>query len=246
MKIVRVHNPSGLRATKTRRRKNTMASRRRKNTRRRNTRARAAVNPRRRRRRSRRRNPVTIVTRSRRRTVNPRRRRRRGRRRNPSGIAIGGIFKDMVYGAGGAVLTRAISSVAEGFVPGQFMSSQLARPVVQAAAAVIPVRWIGKKFLGQAAADKLMIGGLISAGLALFDSYVPNAQSSLTNLLRAPLNLAPGLAPATQAAVAQGAAQGAVNALNGYRGGVGDVYDVPDSVFAGFGDVEEVPSGIWG
>ncbi len=115
-----------------------MATRRRKTSRRR---ARAAVNPRRRRHvRRRRHNPVAL--RSRRRSVasNPRRRRHH-RRRNPSGIRIGQIFKDMVYGAAGALLTRVVAGAAAGLIPGSFALSPLAGPVVQAAAAKRRAIW---------------------------------------------------------------------------------------------------------
>lgn len=243
MKLIRVQNPSGLRANPGRKKGKTMAKRRR----RRRTNASVgrprrvaakAVNPRRRRRR---RNPTTIVTRATRRTINPRRRRRSRRnpaiarrRSNPSGLRIGDLAKKAIYGAGGAILTRAGASLVEGFIPGQFASSPLARPVTQAAVAVIAVRWAGKKFLGQAQADIMMIGGLISAGLAAFDAYLPNAQSQVTNIFR-PIMAAPQVVAATPSALA---------------GGMGDVYDVqvlPGSFgpVRGFGDVEEVPMGIF-
>jgi len=212
-----------------------MATRRRKRkSNRRRAAAPRAANPKRRyTRRRRRHNPV--ARRARRATVNPRRRRRYSRRRNPSGMRIGQIFKDMVYGAGGAVATRVFSAVAQGFVPASFANSQLAVPVVQAVMAVIPVRMLGKKFLGQQQGDLMMLGGLISAGLALADAYLPNVQAQLTGILRAPLQFAQPVvvAPAGDAA------------LTGYRGGYRDVEEVPDSVFAGLGDVEEVPAGIW-
>lgn len=136
----------------------------------------------------------------------------------------------MIYGGGGAILTRAISSVAEGLVPGSFATSPLMRPVVQAAVAVIPVRYLGKKFLGgQKQADLMMLGGLISAGLALADAYFPNLQGQLTGIFRAPLSLT----AAPQAAIPVGVSSTA---------GFSDVYDVqvlPGS-FGGFGDVEAV------
>ncbi len=153
-------------------------------------------------------------------------------------MRIGQIFKDMVYGALGAIGTRVIAGAAQGLIPGSFATSPLAAPAVQAAAAVIPVRWLGKKFLGNAQGDLMMMGGLISAGLALADAYFPSAQAQLTGILRAPINL---IQPQT-VAVPAGAADAV---LNGMR----DVYDVPDSVFAGLrglGDVEDVPMGIFG
>lgn len=231
MKVVRVHNPGGLRATKTRRRTNTMAKRRRKTNTRRRTVARA--NPRRHRRRvHRRRNPSIVAApraRRRRAVSNPRHRRRHHhRRRNPSGMRIGQIFKDMVYGAAGAIGTRVVANVVGGFVPAAFASSPLAGPVVEAAVAVTVVRWGGKKFMGQQQGDLMMLGGLISAGLKLADQYFPNIQTSLGNIIRLPVAVAPAAAPA----------------LAGYR----DVYDVPDSAFAGlrgFGDVEDVPMNIF-
>lgn len=155
-------------------------------------------------------------------------------------MRIGEIFKDMIYGAGGAVLTRAIAGAVEGFIPGQFAGNPLARPIVQVVVSVTAVRYGVKKFMGQKQADIAMLGGLISAGLQLADVYLPNVQGSITNILRAPVLVAPQAAlPATTA-----------QALAGYRG-YGDVYDVPlDSPafrgFAGFGDVEEVPNGIFG
>lgn len=202
-----------------------------------------AANPRRRRRR--RRNPaMSLAARpAARRAVNPSRRRRRriGRRGNPTAMRIGEIFKDMIYGAGGAVLTRAIAGAVEGFIPGQFASNPLARPIVQVVVSVTAVRYGVKKFMGQKQADIAMLGGLISAGLQLADVYLPNVQGSITNILRAPVLVAP------QAALPATAAQ----ALAGMRGGYGDVYDVPLNSpafrgLSGFGDVEEVPDGIFG
>lgn len=237
MKIIRVHNPGGLRATKIKRRK-TVAKRRRR--RRNATRSvsvkRTVANPRRRRRRSRRRrNPSTAIVARRAngrrslsaaRIANPRRRRRRhhGRRHNPSAMHIGSIFKDMVYGAGGAILTRAGASVAQGFVPASFAAPYMPA-AVQAAVAVFGVRWGAKKFLGQKQADIMMLGGLISAGLALGDAYFPNLQGQITGIFRQPVVVAPNAAT-----------------------GLGDVYEVPlDSpVFRGFGDVEDVDLNIFG
>lgn len=231
MKIVRVHNPSGLRANP-RRKAKTMATKRRK--RRRNSAgvgrprrvAHKTVNPRRRRRRSRR-NPTTIVARSRstRRVINPRRRRRVGRRRNPSGIRIGQIIKDAIYGGGGAILTRAGAQLVEGFVPSQFATSPLARPITQGILAVTGVRWLGKKFLGQRQGDLMMTGGLVAAALSAADYYLPNVQSQITNLFQ------PIVAPP-------------VTTVAGFHGGYGDVEDVrqlPGSMaYAGLGDVEEL------
>lgn len=235
MKIVRVHNPSGLMATKQRRKRKVMARRKRRTTNRRRSVARAtATNPRRHRRR-RRHNPVIVARRAR--ASNPRRRHHR-RRRNPSGMRIGQIFKDMVYGAGGAIATRVIAGAFGGLVPASFAASPITPAAVQAAAAVIPVRWLGKKFLGPQQGDLMMMGGLISAGLALADAYFPNAQAQLTGIIRAPISLIPG----ASAAPGQGAAPTAM-------GRYADVEEVPDSVFAGLGrfsDVEDVPAGIFG
>lgn len=209
-----------------------MATRRRKAVRRRR-RVAVAANPRRHRRRRVRRAANPVARRTRRRSVggavNPRHRRRHHRRRNPSGMRIGQIFKDMVYGAGGAVGTRVLAGVAQGLIPGSFQTSPLAAPLVQAGIAVTAVRWLGTKFLGKAQGDMMMTGGLISAGLALADSYFPNIQNSLTGIIRAPLSLSP---QAAQAAGAQQIAQA--------QAAMGDVEDVPSSFFAGFGDVEDV------
>ena len=208
-----------------------MATKRRRKSNRRRSSAPRAANPRRRRRRSRRHNPVARRAR-RASAVNPRRRRRHARRRNPGAMRIGEVLKDMVYGAGGAIATRVISSVVTGFVPAALTGSKLTAPGIQAAVAVVPVRWLGKKFLGPKQGDMLMIGGLISAGLALADAYLPGVQDQLTGVLRAPLQFAQPVvvAPAGNTAVA------------GYR----DVEEVPDSVFAGMRDVEDIPAGFWG
>lgn len=196
------------------------------------------VNPRRRRRR--RPNPTTIVARSTRRTINPARRRRRrvGRRGNPSAMRVGSLIKDAIYGGGGAILTRAGAQLVEGFIPGQFASSPLARPVVQLIIAATAVRFVGKKFLGQRQGDLMMGGGLISAALAAADHYLPNVQGQITGFFQ------PIIAPVQpQTTVA----------------GFQDVYDVqvlPGSFgglpsggalggFSGLGDVEEIPMGIF-
>lgn len=135
----------------------------------------------------------------------------------------------MVYGAGGAILTRVGASAVAGFVPGTFANQPYTAPVLQAAVAIFGVKTLGRKFLGQAQGDMMMLGGLISAGLAAADSYFPNVQSSLSNVLRFP-----SLAPQAQLPAA----------IPVSGSGLGDVYDV-DMVAAGFGDVEEVPAGIW-
>ncbi len=236
MRVVRVHNPSSLRAT--RKGKKTMAATKRKRhvTRRRHR----ASNPHKRRHRRRavantrrRHNPAGQVT----------RRRHHRRRHNPSALRVGEIIKDAIYGAGGAVLTRVGAGAIQGFLPGVFTTSSLAAPIAQAGIAVIPVRWLGKKFLGQRQGDLMMLGGLVSAGLALADVYLPNIQSQLAGFL--PVSFAPqaALPPAVQAQIAQGAAQGAAQAAA--MAGYGDVEDV-DMIDAGFGDVEELPNGIWG
>lgn len=185
-----------------------------------------AANPRRRRRHTRRRrhNPG-LVARASRRSVNPRRRRRRiGRRRNPSAIRIGQLAKDAIYGAGGAILTRAGSQVLTGFVPQvASLGGSFAEPIIQAAVAATAVRWVGAKFLGKSQGEVMMIGGMISAGLAFADRVLPNLQGQIVGLI-------PGrqmIAPAANAAIP---ASGA---------GMGDVYDV-DMQAAGFGDVEDV------
>lgn len=223
MKLVRVHNPSRIAVAK-RKVKAKMARRRRKTTTRRRRVYRAA-NPRRRRRhtRRRRRNPVIVARSVRRRTH--RRHRRHGRRRNPSALRIGQIAKDMIYGAGGAILTRTGTALVSGFVPGAFAGSPFIDPVLQAAVASTAVRYFGKKFLGSTQGDIMMLGGLISAGLSLADKFLPNIQGQLTGMLRTPVAVAPGAAVPVQG------------------GGLGDVYDV-DMQAAGFGsplsDVEDV------
>lgn len=206
-----------------------MATKRKVNRRRR--RHHAAPNPRRRHTRRRRSNPV--MRRSRRAVAFNPRRRRHHRRRNPGGMRIGQIFKDMIYGAAGAIITRVGAGAVTGLIPGAFASSPLAAPAVQAGVAVIITRWVGKKFMGQQQGDLMMLGGLISAGLALADAYFPSAQAQLTSILRAPISLIPGATP-------QLPADGST--------AMADVYDVPNSVFAGlggFGDVEDVPTGIF-
>ena len=198
-----------------------MAKKRRKRRRsasvgRRSSHAYLRVNPRRRRRSSRRRNPQ-IVTRA----ISARghRRRHHRRRNNPSAIRVGQILKDMIYGAGGAIATRAGASIAQSFIGSALGANPLVGPAVQAAVAVTLVRWGGKKFLGQQQGDIMMLGGLISAGLALADQYVPNLQGQLTGIVRAPVTVAPGV--------------GATPAL-------GDVYDVPGFAGHGLGDVYDV------
>lgn len=233
MKVVRVHNPSGLMATKTKGQK-TMATRKRKATtgrRRSNTRRRATTttNPRRRRHARRRSNPTGYRRRRRSVTANPHRR-RHSRRRNPSAANIGQIFKSMVYGAGGAILTRVGSSVAMGFVPSALTSSSFAEPALQAVIAVTAVRWAGKKFLGPQQGDTMMLGGLISAGLSAADKFLPNIQGQLTSIVRAPVQVAP-----TAAIPLVGDGGGAPN--------MGDVYDVPG--FAGMADVEDIDTGMF-
>lgn len=227
MRIVRVHNPSGLRTTKVRKGKKTMAARRRRKagtTTRRRRRRTVAINPRRRRHsRRRRHNPVVLHRR------HSRRRRRGGfRRRNPSALRVGQIAKDMIYGAGGAILTRSVTSIVSGFVPAAFGGSPFIEPVLQAAAAATVVRWAGKKFLGSAQGDIMMLGGLISAGLSLADRFVPNLQGQLTSIVRMPVAAAPGA---------------------GQVGGAQALSDVEDvdlvaSGFGGFGDVEDVDPSI--
>lgn len=200
----------------------TRARRRATITRRRKPRARAAATTNPRRRRSRRRhNPHVVARRRQRRSVaaNPRRRRRHfSRRRNPSALKVGQILKDMIYGAGGAIVTRTVSSLAQGFVPGAFASNPLVGPGLQALTAVTVVRWAGKKFLGQAQGDIMMLGGLISAGLDAADRFLPNIQGQLTGIIRAPVQVA---AP--------------VNVSGAEQAALADVYDVP-----GFADVEDV------
>lgn len=142
----------------------------------------------------------------------------------------------MVYGAGGAIATRVGYSLVSGFIPMGFASSPFAEPVGQAVIAVTAIRWVGGKFLGKAQGDTMMLGGLISAGLSAADRFLPNIQGQLTNIVRAPVMVAP------QAAIpVVGEGQPAA-ALNGY-GNMGDVYDVPG--FAGYADVEDIDTGFF-
>lgn len=215
-----------------------MATKRRKRRRSATVRRRASVayktiNPRRRRRRSRRRNPTVIVARrrhSRRAVAAAPRRRHHRRRNNPSAIRVGQILKDMIYGAGGAIITRAASSIAIGFVPGALTSNPLAGPALQAIVAVTVVRWGGKKFLGQQQGDIMMLGGLISAGLDAADKFLPNIQGQLTGIVRAPVTVAPGVAQAALSGMGDVYDVGANFAGNGF----GDVYDVPTAEFDRF------------
>ncbi len=229
MKLVRVHNPSRIKIARKRKVKK-MATRRRRTTTKRRRRAVArtrAANPRRRRRHARRRRNPGLVARASNpigRVSNPRRRRRRriGRRHNPSALRIGQLAKDALYGAGGAVLTRAGTQVLSNFAPSIVaMGGNYAEPIVQAAVAATVVRWAGGKFLGKQQGDVMMIGGLISAGLSLFDRVLPNLQGQIAGFAMRPIVAAPG----------------AVIPVQG--GGMGDVYDV-DMEAAGFGDVEAV------
>lgn len=199
---------------------------------RRRTTRRATANPKRRRHSRRRSNPGIMRRRSRRRAVahNPRRRMHR-RRRNPSAASIGAIFKNMVYGAGGAIATRVGYSLISGFVPMGLASSPFAEPIGQAVIAATAVRWIGSRFLGKPQGDTMMLGGLISAGLSAADRLLPNIQGQLTGIIRAPVAMAPQ-------PVVVGEGQPAA-ALNGFN----DVYDVPG--FAGFADVEDVDAGMF-
>jgi len=127
----------------------------------------------------------------------------------------------MIYGAGGAILTRTGAAVIGGFVPSMFGNSPFIEPVIQAATAATVVRWVGKKFLGQSQGDIMMLGGLISAGLSFADKFLPNIQGQLTSIVRAPIQTAPQ---------AQIPVQGS---------GLGDVYDV-DMQAAGFGALGDV------
>jgi hypothetical protein len=140
----------------------------------------------------------------------------------------------MVYGAGGAIFTRVGSSLVSGFVPGAISGSSFGEPLIQAAVAVTAVRWVGKKFLGQQQGDIMMLGGLISAGLAAADRFLPNIQGQLTGIIRAPVAVAPGAGMPVVVGEGQPAA-----ALNGFS----DVYDVPG--FAGFADVEDIDVGMF-
>ena len=226
MKIVRVHNPGGLRATKSRKGKGkTMARRRRKTTTRRRTRRAVAVNPRRRRRHARRRNPV-IVARSRRRRSATTHRRHHRRRRNPSALHVGQILKNILYGTGGAIGTRVIASVASGFVPGSLAGNPLTGAALQALIAATVIRWGGGKFLGKAQGDAMMFGGFISAGLDAADKFFPNVQGQLTgmfgNIVRAPVQVAP-----TVGQVTGQQAMGDVYEVEGFA----DVYDVETNAF---------------
>lgn len=236
MKVVRVHNPNGLLATK--RKVKTMAKRKAATGRRKTRKRTTAANPRKRRSstRARRRNPG-IVRRRRhsRATANPRRRHSR-RRRNPSAMHVGQVLKNVLYGTAGAIATRVASGLAMGFIPGALSSNQLAEPVTQAVIAVTVVRWAGKKFLGQAQGDTMALGGLISAGLNAADKFLPNIQGQLSGIIRAPVQIAPG------AAIPMVGAGAPAAALAGYAG-YADVEDVPG--FAGYADVEDIETGAF-
>lgn len=207
-----------------------MAKRKRRSSTRRRI-ARARVNPRRRRHTRRRRHNPGIVMR-----VAPRRHRRRHysrRRRNPSAIRVGQALKDTIYGSIGAIGTRAVSALAQGFVPGAFSGFALSGPILQALIAATVIRWGGKKFLGPQQGELLMLGGFISAGLAAADILLPGGSSGagLTNIFQRPIAAAP-----------QAQLPGSVNAGTA----LSDVYDV-DMNGAGFGgipyglgDVEDV------
>ena len=193
--------------------------------------ARKAVNPRRRRRHARRRNPTVIVARTRRRSrraAAPATRRRHHRRRhNPSALRVGQILKDMIYGAGGAILTRAGSSIAIEFVPAALTGNPLASPALQALIAVTVVRWGGKKFLGQQQGDIMMLGGLISAGLDAADKFLPNIQGQISGIVRAPVSVAPNVTQGQLAGYSD------VYDVQGFDG-LSDVYDVPNEINQGF------------
>lgn len=139
----------------------------------------------------------------------------------------------MVYGAGGAILTRTASSIAMGFVPSALTGSSFAEPALQAIIAVTAVRWAGGKFLGKPQGDTMMLGGLISAGLNAADKFLPDIQGQLTGILRAPVMVAPQVGAGMPAA-----------ALAGFR----DVEDISYQAegFGGvFGDVEDVDVGAF-
>ncbi len=232
MKLIRVHNPGRIAIAKKKGKSKMVAARRRRKTTVRRRRRAVATNPRRRRRRhSRRRNPIIVARATRRRRRSPVRRRRSvARRRNPiSGLRVGQILKDMVYGAGGAIVTRTGTAVLSGFVPGMFAGSPFIDPALQALVAVTAVRWAGKKFLGGPQGDIMMLGGLISAGLSLADKFLPNIQGQLTSIVRAPIQTAPGAAVPVQG------------------GGLGDVYDVDMQAagFGGLGDVYDVDNELF-
>lgn len=236
MRLVKVHNPSGLGAVTGR--KKVATRRKRRTTKRRAVRRVVASNPKRRRHRRRRTTSLARVSNPvrrhrRRRSValsNPRRRHHR-RRHNPSGMGIGKMLKDIIYGTGGAILARTGSGLLIGFVPGGLGSSPLADPILQAALSATAIKWLGRKFLGGAQADIMMLGGFISAGLAAANVLLPNIQGQLTSIIRAPVAVAP---------VAPGATA------------MSDVYDVNmvDSGFGGllngFGDVEDVDVNMFG
>ncbi len=145
---------------------------------------------------------------------------------------IGSIFKQMVYGAGGAILTRTGASLAMGFIPGSLTSNQFAEPIVQAAVAV-GVGKLGGKFLGKPQGDLMMVGGLISAGLKLADQFLPNIQGQLTGIIRAPVNVAPQVGAGMPAA-----------ALAGFRD-VEDINYQAEGFGNLFGDVEDVDTGAF-
>lgn len=141
--------------------------------------------------------------------------------------SIGALFKNAIYGAGGAIGTRVLTSFAIGFVPGSLAGNSLAEPVLQAAIAATAIRMLGGKFLGKPQGDLMMMGGLISAGLKAVDNFFPNIQGQLTGIIRAPVAVAPAVAPAQ---------------LAGYS----DVEDVPGfSGLGAYGDVEDVDTGAF-
>lgn len=232
MKLVRVHNPRGLKATK-RKVNKTMATKRKSNKRRRKVTVRVTN---RKRRISRRRNPATVMARRSNpgavaRRSNPRRQRRGfGRRRNPSAASIGAMLKTAGYGAAGAIFTRVGSGLAQGFVPGAISGSPFIGPVLQAAIAVFAVGPLGSKFFGSAQGEAMKVGGLISAGLAAVDTFLPNAQGMLSNVIRVPVQVAPGAGGGAQVVIP--------------GNGMGDVEELPLDAFAGLADVEELNPGF--
>ncbi len=152
-------------------------------------------------------------------------------------MRISEVLKDMIYGAGGAIATRIGAGLVMGFVPASLTGTPFAVPLVQAGVAIIGVRMLGKKFLGQRQGDIMMLGGLISAGLAAADAFLPNLQSGLQSGIGGIIRLPVAAAPA--AMLPAGAAAPA---------GMSDVYDVPgfDGLAAlGLGDVYDVNTGAF-
>jgi hypothetical protein len=142
---------------------------------------------------------------------------------------LGQIFKNIVYGTGGAIITRSAASIASGFVPGMFAGNPLVGPALQVALAATLVRWGGKKFLGGPQGDAMMFGGFISAGLDLADKFLPNVQGQISGIFRSPVSVAPGVTSAGQLAGLSD-----VEEVHGFAGPFGDVEDVMLNEFGAY------------